>query len=83
MLFNLIDSEGQRFEALLLGIRDDGNLRVMAKGGRDCMELTPYGDRWLSEDGGYFEIDAVMCDGWPELSEFLANRSRRVLKAAC
>jgi len=83
VLFNLINAKGRRLEAFLLGIRDDGNLRVMAKGGRDCMELTPDGDRWLSEDGGYFEIESVTGEGWPELAEFLANSRPRVMKAAC
>jgi len=62
----------------LLGIRDDGNLRVMAKGGRDCIELTPDGDRWPSEDGGYFEIESVTGEGWPELAEFLATFRRKI-----
>jgi hypothetical protein len=47
------------------------------------MELTPYGGRWLSEDGESFEIDAVTTEGWPELAEFLANSRPRVMKAAC
>jgi hypothetical protein len=69
-----VNEKGDRWEGLVLAV-GEGVIRFQARGCQDVFELHIANDRWTSETGQSFEVEALMDEDRANLATILGRRT--------